>query len=138
VVSNDLTQHTFLGFTFMKWRNFWVPQYPADRLATSFCYTIESNTTLQAQFTKMYSLLVMAATHDQLFQKMHTAFSYLIGKYRDYPDPVISTFAFYGPPSQVECLRWMAGVEGPELCMEVGWNKVTSEYVEAKCQSNNK
>jgi len=138
IISNDLTEHTFLGFTFKKWKGLWVPQYPADRLATSFCYTIESNMSIQAQFTKMYSLLVMSATHDHLFGKMQQAFAYLIGKYRDYVDPVIDTFAFYGPPSQNECLRWMAGLEGPELCMEVGWHKVTSEYVKAKCQNNNK
>jgi len=60
LVSNDLHDHTFLGFRFTLIDGRWVPEYNKERLVTSFLYSIEKRENIDASLSRMWSLCLMA------------------------------------------------------------------------------
>jgi len=122
IINQDITTHTFLGFTFVKYENRWVPQYNSKKIATSFCYTINRFNNDEALFGKAYSLLIMSATHEQLFELIAEAlYTYLDES--DSECPVVKAMKSAGLPKREACLGWMAGIETGG-----GRNKILTSY----------
>lgn len=110
IVSQNIEDHTFLGFRFKRYGNYYLPEYPIDRLIASFTYSITTGSTYSQCLSKAFSLLVMSAPHAE-FSLLCSAYSQYLQVLKAEDDPVIQGFVFHGPPNRQDCINWMLGHE---------------------------
>jgi len=112
-ITDTLEGVEFLGFKFHLHEMGWIPQYNAERLLASFCYTIQKRIDNSSSLSKAWTLCVMAAGGDRnTFDLMSTAVQHFLLSLRDENDPTILAFCAVGAPVYEDCIRFFLGYEG--------------------------
>lgn len=142
----ELSKHKFLGGTFTKFRDSWIPSFNEDRLRDSFCWNIDSMET-SALINKLYSLIVLSFSHEDLFAYMVTAYRMVLRHLAKLsnPSPEIAAAIVRGAPSITALASFYTGQEdgvtfdaGPFLTsvMEEGRKKII--YFQSRNMDGNK
>jgi hypothetical protein len=112
VSGSNLSDFTFLGFTFEKMDDHWVPKYPLDRLAFSFLHQ-HDKCSPEAEISKMSSLMLMSAGNgEEYFSLFRTAFMDVILNVDVAITKQLRLNNFAAVPSFADVVNWYCGLEG--------------------------
>lgn len=110
-LTHELEGHEFLGFQFTKHSGDWIPRYNVGRIAASFCYTIQDMPD-DAVISRCWSLMVMSAgSGKETYEKFASAVYWMLQKFRDSKDPIISSYVDVGVPSFEQVMCFYTGRE---------------------------
>jgi len=123
VISYDLRDISFLGFTFEMTDRGYIPRYDLGRIAAPMLLN-EERMTPEAEFAKMVSLMLMSAGNGkEVFSIFHRACSDVLYHSNC---PAIKKFGEenWQLPSYEDVVDWYLGVETSSFVMDGGWDKV--------------
>jgi hypothetical protein len=115
VVSNNLEDMSFLGFSFSSHGNMWFPKYDLGTLA--FGFTHNHNTMDRyAEISKMCSLLLMSAGHgEDIFNKFREELINSLINCDDKRLSFLKVNQFAGVPTYVQTIQWYSGYESSNI-----------------------
>jgi len=112
VISEDLADHAFLGFTFTRYKSYWVPRYDEGRILASLLYTINKKSMDRDMVSKTWTLTVMLAGGDRgVFDDASALCSAVLATFHNATDPVIMSFVEVGVPDFETCMSFLLGRE---------------------------
>lgn len=113
VIVKDITQLTFLGFTFCKFHDWYIPAYPLDKLCASAMGNVKSMNE-SAELGKLTSLMLMSAGHGRaVFDFFRSAVVQVIEKSDSEECTRLRSFDLDKViPSYYTTLAWYIGWEG--------------------------
>lgn len=111
LLSDNLADHSFLGFQFVYIGTHWIPRYSVGRLAASFAHSIERQK-VDAQVAKMWSLTVMSAGNGkEVFDQFRSCTKYILKHLPDGENTVVDSFKAVGVPKYERVLQFYCGLE---------------------------
>jgi len=123
LVTNDIEDVEFLGFTIGLWNGFYVPVYNGRRLLASFCYEFDKGCKTQACISKAWTLTIMAASGSEVvFDHMCACLKWYCQYYKDDSDPTIKAYITLGVPTREECFSFFSGAETSRLSEIFDWS----------------
>jgi hypothetical protein len=111
VVTTNLEECEFLGFYFMRCGTSWIPAYKKEKIAASFAYEYERAPSDAARISKAWTLMVMSASHEDLFDILSQIVRGYLADWMDSDDPTIKCYCDMGVPTRRECLDFFLGLE---------------------------
>jgi len=116
LISNDLGDHTFLGFTFKKIQEGWVPQYPTGTISKSFLY-LQHNMKSEGEISKMLSLLYMSGGNGYEFYNLirHAFIQVLMNIKGEDETDFVRVVRQHGVPEYSDVISWYLGFENSSL-----------------------
>lgn len=112
LVTRNLEEIEFLGFTFLKKDGFYYPKYKVERLLAAFCYEYDSKIPSAAAISKAYALMVMTyPSGGEVYSLMRRAYKLYCRHLRDDDDLVVQSFISMGLPSDLMIDNFYTGKE---------------------------
>jgi hypothetical protein len=112
VSGRDLSQFTFLGFSFAKFEDYWVPKYPVSRLAFAFLHEHDASKPI-AEISKMCSLMLMSAGNGpDIFNMFRDALLEVVINVDIAITKLLRCNNFAAVPTFTQVVDWYCGLEG--------------------------
>lgn len=109
--SNDLTQFSFLGFTFEPYGDSWIPKYDLPRLAYSFLYEPVA-VRAEAELSKLASLMLMSAGNgEEVFNQFREALCDVVLNVDCKDALLLRENNFSNIPNYLQVIDWYLGLE---------------------------
>ncbi len=112
VSGDNLEDFSFLGFSFKKLGDYWIPKYPLERLAYSFLYEPNS-VKVEAEISKMCSLMLMSAGNGEDYYNLFRSSLCDVLLNCDCPTAIqLRHDHFRSVPVYNSVINWYLGLEG--------------------------
>lgn len=122
-ITRDLSTCEFLGFKFQPYGDHWIPRYNLERIASSFLYSYEKRCPMDAEVSKMFILMIMAAGSGRdVYRAFKEVVGIVLNDRHDTTDPVVKSFVDVGIPTYSQVMAFYTGAE----CFS--WSEVVEKY----------
>jgi len=112
IESRNLEDHSFLGFRFGREKDVWKPYFMADKLISSFVYTIEKKNNDAASLSRMWTLTFMVGIKGgEEYETMVVALESIFESLSTSQDPVVRSLREAGPPDRDQIEHFVIGRE---------------------------
>jgi hypothetical protein len=112
LVTRNIEDLEFLGFSFKREMGRFIPKYKVSRLAASFVYDIDKGVTVTTTIQKAWSLTVMSAgSGREVYQTFATALMFYYQMCEGRQDTTIRAYLEMGVPTYEEVMSFYLGLE---------------------------